>query len=120
MTSLGHEEGREPVWVIAEPEARHAVRPINRSSGVFAGENEQPAEGLGVEEEKEGIKTGSRSPGDATGWYHGQRQGSRVAPVVKNPPASAGDTGEAGRIPGSGRLPGEGHGKATHSSILAC
>ena len=42
-----------------------------------------------------------------------------VAPVVRNPPASAGDTGEAGRIPGSGRLPGEGHGKATHSSILA-
>ena len=85
MTSLGHEEGREPVWVIAEPEARHAVRPINRSSGVFAGENEKPAEGLGVEKEKEGIKAGSRSPGDATGWYHGQRQGSRDGASGKEP-----------------------------------
>ena len=35
-------------------------------------------------------------------------------PVVKNPPASAGDLG---LIPGLGRSPGEG--MATHSSILA-
>ena len=33
--------------------------------------------------------------------------------VVKNPPASAGDTGDVGSIPGSGRLPGEGHGNHT-------
>ena len=35
--------------------------------------------------------------------------------MVKNPPANAGDTGDAGLIPGSGRCPGEG----IHSSILA-
>ena len=37
--------------------------------------------------------------------------------VVKNPPASAGDTGDAGSIPWSGKSPGGGNGK--HSSILA-
>ena len=31
---------------------------------------------------------------------------SQVA--LKNPPANAGDTGEAGSIPGSGRSPGDG------------
>jgi len=40
-----------------------------------------------------------------------------VALLVKNPPAIAGDVGEAGLIPRSGRSPGGGH--ATHSSILA-
>ena len=30
--------------------------------------------------------------------------------VVKNLPANAGDTGEAGSIPGSGRFPGGGNG----------
>ena len=40
-----------------------------------------------------------------------------VALVVKNPPANAGDIGEAGLIPGSGRSSGEGHGN--HSTILA-
>ena len=42
---------------------------------------------------------------------------SQVAPVVKNPPASAGDTRAEGLIPGSRRSPGEGI--ATHSSVLA-
>ena len=37
--------------------------------------------------------------------------------AVKNPSASAGDTGDVGSIPGSGRSPGEGN--AAHSSILA-
>ena len=37
--------------------------------------------------------------------------------VVKNPPATAGDTRAAGLIPVSGRSPEEG--MATHSSILA-
>ena len=37
--------------------------------------------------------------------------------VVKNPPASSGDTGYVSSIPGSGRSPGKG--MATHSSILA-
>ena len=30
--------------------------------------------------------------------------------MIKNPPANAGDTGDAGSIPGSGRSPGEGKG----------
>ena len=30
--------------------------------------------------------------------------------VVKNPPANAGDTGDAGSFPGSGRTPRGGHG----------
>ena len=35
---------------------------------------------------------------------------SQVALVVENPPANAGDTGDADLIPGSTRSPGEGHG----------
>ena len=42
---------------------------------------------------------------------------SQVAPVVKNPPANAGDARDAGLIPGSRRSPEGGHGN--HSSILA-
>ena len=30
--------------------------------------------------------------------------------MVKNPPATVGDTGDVGSIPGSGRSPGGGHG----------
>ena len=41
----------------------------------------------------------------------------KVAPVVKNPPANAGDTRDVGLIPGLGRYPEEE--MATHSSILA-
>ena len=37
--------------------------------------------------------------------------------LVKNPPASAGDTNDMGSIPASGRSPGVGNGN--HSSILA-
>ena len=37
--------------------------------------------------------------------------------VLKNPPANAGDSGDASLIPGLARTPREG--KATHSSILA-
>ena len=33
-----------------------------------------------------------------------------MAQQVKNLPDNAGDTGDAGLIPGSGRSPGEGHG----------
>ena len=35
---------------------------------------------------------------------------SYVALVVRNPPANAGDTRDAGLIPGSERSPGEGNG----------
>ena len=37
--------------------------------------------------------------------------------MVKHPPASAGDSGDMGSIPGLGRSPREGN--DTHSSILA-
>ena len=46
-------------------------------------------------------------------YYLGFPSGS----VVKNPPANAGDTEEAGSIPGSGRSLEEK--MATHSSVLA-
>ena len=42
---------------------------------------------------------------------------SQVVPVVKNPPACAGDIRDAGSIPGSGRSLEED--MATHPSILA-
>ena len=35
---------------------------------------------------------------------------SQVVSVIKNPPANAGDTRDAGSIPGLGRLPGVGNG----------
>ena len=43
---------------------------------------------------------------------------SQVALVVKNMPANAGDTRNAGLIPGWGRSPGEGHGKPLQYSYL--
>ena len=39
-------------------------------------------------------------------------------PVVKNPPASAGDIGDMGSIPGLGRSPGEGNGNPFQYSCL--
>ena len=55
-------------------------------------------------------------------WPHSDTQirllrASQGVPVVKNPPASAGDVRGAGSIPGLGRLPEKG--MATHSSVLA-
>ena len=38
--------------------------------------------------------------------------------MVKNPPASAGDIGDLGSIPGSGRSPGGGHGNPLQYSCL--
>ena len=38
--------------------------------------------------------------------------------VVKNPPASAGDTRDVGSIPGSGRYPGGGNGNPLQYSCL--
>ena len=43
---------------------------------------------------------------------------SQVAQWVKNPPANAGATGDAGLIPGSGRSPGEGTGNPLQYSCL--
>ena len=49
--------------------------------------------------------------------YNKLYRASQVALVAKNPPANAGDAGDAGLIPGSGgSLDQE---VATHSSILA-
>ena len=42
----------------------------------------------------------------------------RVALVVKNPPANAGDNRDAGWIPGSERLPGEWNGNPLQYSCL--
>ena len=39
-------------------------------------------------------------------------------PLVKSPPASAGDAGDSGEIPGSGRSPGEGNGNPLQYSCL--
>ena len=41
---------------------------------------------------------------------------SQVALVVNNPPASAGDRGDAGLIPGLGRSHGEGNGNPLQNS----
>ena len=41
-----------------------------------------------------------------------------VTLVLKNAPASEGDTRDAGSIPGSGRCPGEGHGNPLQYSSL--
>ena len=41
--------------------------------------------------------------------WTGKRWASRVAPVIKNPPANAGDTRDSVSIPGSGRSPGGGN-----------
>ena len=43
---------------------------------------------------------------------------SRMAPVVKNPPANAGDIRDAGSIPGLGRSTGGGHGHPLQYSCL--
>ena len=43
---------------------------------------------------------------------------SQVMLVVKNPPANAGATGEAGSVPGLGRFPGGGHGNPLQYSCL--
>ena len=43
---------------------------------------------------------------------------SQVVPLVKNPPANAGDTEDTGSIPGSGRSPGEGNGNSLWCSCL--
>ena len=39
-------------------------------------------------------------------------------PIVKNPPAKAGDTGDSSSIPGLGRSPGEGNSNLLQYSCL--
>ena len=43
---------------------------------------------------------------------------SQVAPVVKNPPANAGDIRDSDSIPGLGRSPGGGNGNLLQYSCL--
>ena len=43
---------------------------------------------------------------------------SQLAPVVKNPPANAGDARDEGLIPGLGRSPGIGNGNPLQYSCL--
>ena len=42
---------------------------------------------------------------------------SQVMPVVKNPPANAGDIGNMGSIPGSGRFLGGGYGNPLQYTV---
>ena len=46
------------------------------------------------------------------------KRASQVALVVKNLPSNAGDTEEAGSVPGWGRSPGGGHGNPLQFSWL--
>ena len=43
---------------------------------------------------------------------------SQVVPVLKNPPAKAGDIRDMGSTPGSGRSPGEGRGNPLQYSCM--
>ena len=45
-------------------------------------------------------------------------EASQVVPVVKNPPANAGNARDMGLIPGSGRFSGGGHGNPLQYSCL--
>ena len=48
----------------------------------------------------------------------GANWASQVVPVVKNPPANAGDLKDAGSIQGSGKFPSGGHGNPLQYSCL--
>ena len=48
----------------------------------------------------------------------GPERASQVVLVAKYPPANAGDTRDAGLIPGSGRSPGVGNGNPLQCSCL--
>ena len=50
--------------------------------------------------------------------YRFQKKGFPSSAVVKNPPATAGGTRDAGLIPGSGRWPGIGNGNLLQYSCL--
>ena len=50
--------------------------------------------------------------------FHSAYRAFQVVLVVKNPPATAGDTRDTGSIPRSGRSPGGGHSNPLHYSCL--
>ena len=62
------------------------------------------------------VSLNSQNAPDVTCLYF--TRASQVALVVKNLPANAGDTGDAGSILGSGRSPGGGHGNPLQCSCL--
>ena len=68
--------------------------------------------------------TQSSNPSNTTTWPQAGLEkwpsftNTLVALVVKNPPAKAGDTRDAGSVPGLGRFPGEGHGNPLQYSSL--
>ena len=51
-------------------------------------------------------------------YTHTDKGPSQVVPVVKNPPANAGDTKNTALIPELGRSPGEGNGNPLQYSSL--
>ena len=75
---------------------------------------------------KDGEHEGSgEGRGGQGAWAHGllppptrSQRASQVALVVKNPPANAGDIGDANSIPGLGRFPGGGNGNPLQYSCL--
>ena len=64
---------------------------------------------------KQNIITSMGACGNDAGLLFGA---SQVVPVVKNPPASAGDVRYVGSIPGLGRSSGGGHGNPLQYSCL--
>ena len=63
------------------------------------------------------LNSNNLSKYDSNNLSKYEQRGFTGGSVVKNLPASAGDAGDVGLIPGSGRCPGEGNGKP--SSTLA-
>ena len=68
-------------------------------------------------------RTGKLSEGQQEGDFTFKQTVSpnkvfQVAPVVKNPPANAGDAGDVDLIPESGSSPGEGNGDPLQCSCL--
>ena len=51
-------------------------------------------------------------------WHHDTPRSSQMAPMVKNLPANAGDTRDAGSVPELGRSPGGGNGNPIQYSYL--
>ena len=47
-----------------------------------------------------------------------KERASQLVLVVKNPPANAGDIGDAGSIPRSGKSPGGGHGSSEYTPVF--
>ena len=99
---------------------------VRRGPGEAADSDSRPSSGTAG-------RRAHRCPGPRVSTHHGririlsmlvfkcdweERGASQRALVVKNPPANAGDTRDAGSIPGLGRSPGGGHGNPLRYSCL--